>query len=100
MFLFVLAAIFWLHCSRERFGGGQDVARNPVCGMQVGKQHPGSVLRAGGQVTYFCSEHCRDRYTVTMTPAARKDITMTESDRAPRPLLTSAADAPGTLPGS
>ncbi|MGZ4435717.1 MAG: permease [Trebonia sp.] len=63
VFLFVLAAIFWLHRSRERFGGGRDVARDPVCGMQVGKQHPGAVLRAGGQVTYFCSEHCRDRYT-------------------------------------
>ena len=63
VFLFVLAAIFWLHRSRERFGGGRDVARDPVCGMQVDKQHPGAVLRAGGQVTYFCSEHCRDRYT-------------------------------------
>ena len=27
MFGFVLAAIYWLHRSKERFGGGQDVAR-------------------------------------------------------------------------
>ena len=25
--------------------------------------HPGAVLRAGGHTTYFCSEHCRDRYS-------------------------------------
>ncbi|HEX9526552.1 MAG TPA: permease [Streptosporangiaceae bacterium] len=62
VFLFVLAGIYWLHRSKERFGGGQDVARDPVCGMQVDKQNPGAVLRAGGHTTYFCSEHCRERY--------------------------------------
>ena len=63
VFGFVLAAIYWLHRSKERFGGGQDVARDPVCGMQVDMHHPGAVLRGGGQATYFCSEHCRDRYS-------------------------------------
>ncbi len=62
VFLGVLAAISWLHRSQERLGGGQDVARDPVCGMQVDKRHAGAVLRAAGQTTYFCSEHCRDRY--------------------------------------
>ncbi len=63
VFLFVLAAIYCLHRSKERFGGGQDVARDPVCGMQVDKHHPGAVLRTDRQMAYFCSEHCRDRYT-------------------------------------
>jgi uncharacterized protein len=63
VFLFVLAGIYWLHRSRERFGGGQEVARDPVCGMQVDKHHPGAVLRTGGHTTYFCSEHCRERYS-------------------------------------
>ncbi|HMD91453.1 MAG TPA: permease [Trebonia sp.] len=63
VFGFVLVAIYWLHRSKERFGGGQDVARDPVCGMQVDMHHPGAVLRAGGHTTYFCSEHCRDRYS-------------------------------------
>jgi len=62
VFLVVLAGIYWLHRGRERFGGGRDVARDPVCGMQVDKQNPGAVLRAGVHTTYFCSEHCRDRY--------------------------------------
>ena len=63
VFLFVLAGLYWLHRSRERFGGGQEVARDPVCGMQVDKHQPGAVLRAGGHTTYFCSEHCRERYS-------------------------------------
>ena len=63
VFLVVLAGIYWLHRSQERFGGGLDVARDPVCGMQVDKANPGAVLRAGGHTTYFCSEHCRDRYS-------------------------------------
>jgi uncharacterized protein len=71
VFLLVLAAIYWLHRSQERFGGGRDVARDPVCGMQVDKQHPGAVLRADGHTTYFCSEHCRDHYSKPdPTPAA------------------------------
>jgi len=63
VFGFVLAAIYWLHRRQDRFGGGQDVARDPVCGMQVDMHHPGAVLRADGHTTYFCSEHCRDRYS-------------------------------------
>jgi uncharacterized protein len=69
VFLLVLAALYWLHRSGKRFGGGQEVARDPVCGMQVDKQHPGAVLRAGGHTTYFCSGHCRDRYSTPDTPA-------------------------------
>ena len=45
VFGFVLAAIYWLYRSKERFGGGQDVARDPVCGMQVDTHHPGAVLQ-------------------------------------------------------
>jgi uncharacterized protein len=59
----VAAGIYWLHRSRERFGGGVDVARDPVCGMQVDKANPGAVLQDGEHTTYFCSGHCRDRFT-------------------------------------
>jgi len=68
VFLVVLAGLYWLHRGRERFGGGRDVARDPVCGMQVDKQNPGAVLRAGVHTTYFCSEHCRDRYRTPSGP--------------------------------
>jgi uncharacterized protein len=71
VFLVVLAGLYWLHRSKERLGGGLEVARDPVCGMQVDKHHPGAVLRAGGHTTYFCSEHCRDRYTAGNEEPAR-----------------------------
>jgi uncharacterized membrane protein YraQ (UPF0718 family)/YHS domain-containing protein len=59
----VAAGIYWLHRRQERFGGGVDVARDPVCGMQVDKANPGAVRQDGGHTTYFCSGHCRDRFT-------------------------------------
>jgi uncharacterized membrane protein YraQ (UPF0718 family)/YHS domain-containing protein len=63
VFLIVLAGIYWLHRGKERFGGGVTVARDPVCGMQVDMANPGAVLHEDGQTTYFCSGHCRDRFT-------------------------------------
>jgi uncharacterized protein len=63
IFLVVLAAIYWLHRSKERFGGGVQVARDPVCGMQVDMANPGAVRQEDGHTTYFCSGHCRDRFT-------------------------------------
>jgi uncharacterized membrane protein YraQ (UPF0718 family)/YHS domain-containing protein len=63
VFVAVLAGIRWLHRSKERFGGGVGVARDPVCGMQVDMANPGAVLREDGHTTYFCSGHCRDRFT-------------------------------------
>jgi len=63
IFLVVLAGIYWLHRSKERFGGGVQVARDPICGMQVDMANPGAVLQEDGHTTYFCSGHCRDRFT-------------------------------------
>jgi uncharacterized membrane protein YraQ (UPF0718 family)/YHS domain-containing protein len=63
VFLVVLAGIYWLHRSKERLGGGVEVARDPVCGMQVDMGNPGAVLQEDGHTTYFCSGHCRDRFT-------------------------------------
>lgn len=62
LFLLVFAGIYWLHRNRDRFGGAQNVAIDPVCGMQVEMRNPGATLRDGGSVVYFCSDHCKDRY--------------------------------------
>jgi uncharacterized membrane protein YraQ (UPF0718 family)/YHS domain-containing protein len=70
VFLAVLAGIYWLHRNKERLGGGRDVARDPVCGMQVDTGHPGAVLRRDGQTMFFCSEHCRDRYRAPALPGS------------------------------
>jgi len=62
IFLVVFAGIYWPHRNRQRFGGGREFARDPVCGMQVEKQNPGATLREDGRTAYFCSGRCRDRY--------------------------------------
>jgi uncharacterized membrane protein YraQ (UPF0718 family) len=62
VFLAALGGIYWLHRNKERFGGGRDFARDPVCGMQVERANPGAVLAEDGQVRYFCSGHCKERY--------------------------------------
>ncbi|HET7310628.1 MAG TPA: permease [Mycobacteriales bacterium] len=60
--LAVFAGIYWLYRSRDRFGGGADYAKDPVCGMQVEIAHPGATTRSGRETVYFCSDHCRERY--------------------------------------
>jgi uncharacterized membrane protein YraQ (UPF0718 family)/YHS domain-containing protein len=62
VFLVIFAGIYWLHRNRHRLGGGRDVARDPVCGMQVEKHNPGAVLRTEHETVYFCSDHCKDHY--------------------------------------
>ena len=74
MFLAVLAGIYALHRGQERLGGGREVARDPVCGMQIDRHHPGAVLRSDGQTSYFCSEHCRDRWTGTSRERVRSGV--------------------------
>ena len=56
-----LAVLYWLYRNRERYGGGAGYAKDPVCGMQVEKAHPGAVL---GDV-YFCSDHCAQKYAAS-----------------------------------
>ena len=60
--LAAFGALYWLYRNRERFGGGAAYAKDPVCGMQVEKAHPGATSRHNGQTVYFCSDHCREKY--------------------------------------
>jgi len=61
-FLAVAAAIFYLYKNRERFGGGQGYALDPVCGMQVESAHSPARATYEGQVYHFCSDHCADKF--------------------------------------
>ena len=56
------AVIYWLYRHREHLGGGTGYAKDPVCGMQVETAHAPATTEHHGQRTYFCSQHCRDRY--------------------------------------
>jgi uncharacterized protein len=60
--LAAFAGIYWLYRNRDRFGGGGDYAKDPVCGMQVEKAHPGATSHRDGATVYFCSDHCREKY--------------------------------------
>lgn len=62
LFLALFAAIVWLSRNQARFGGGTGYAIDPVCGMQVQADHaPAQALHAGHR-SYFCSDHCKDRF--------------------------------------
>jgi uncharacterized protein len=63
IFLAVLAALIWVHAHADRFGENQTHAQDPVCGMRVERANPGAVLDAATGRVYFCSDHCKDRYS-------------------------------------
>jgi YHS domain-containing protein len=58
-----ITTLDWLSRHRQRFGGGVGYAKDPVCGMQVERQHAPGTAEHDGQRYYFCSAHCRDRFT-------------------------------------
>jgi uncharacterized protein len=62
IFLVVFAVVWWLARHRERYGGGEGYAIDPVCGMQVEQAHPGATYTAAGVTSYFCSDGCRDSF--------------------------------------
>jgi uncharacterized membrane protein YraQ (UPF0718 family)/YHS domain-containing protein len=62
--LVALACFAALYFSYRRSRGQEagDYAKDPVCGMQVEKRHPGAVLVTDGATTYFCSDHCKHKW--------------------------------------
>ena len=62
LFIGVAAAIGWLARHRARFGGGQDYAIDPVCSMQVRTDDAPAESFFQGDLYYFCSDRCRERF--------------------------------------
>jgi uncharacterized protein (TIGR03382 family) len=62
IFLAVFGVLYWLYRNRKRFGGGQDHAIDPVCGMQVQMANAPAHRTAGGSEFWFCSDHCAARF--------------------------------------
>ncbi len=60
--LAVLAVLYWLYRNRERLGGGQSYAIDPVCGMQVERANAPAHRVDDGIEVWFCSDRCRERY--------------------------------------
>jgi YHS domain-containing protein len=71
VFLVVFAGILYLYRNREKLGGGQGYALDPVCGMQVETAHAPARGEHEGHAVYFCSDHCHDRFMAS--PARFRD---------------------------
>jgi YHS domain-containing protein len=61
-FLALFAYLYWLHRNRERLGGGQGYAIDPVCGMQVRTADAPASRHHDSQMYYFCSDRCAGRF--------------------------------------
>jgi YHS domain-containing protein/uncharacterized membrane protein YraQ (UPF0718 family) len=72
-FLGVFAVLYWLYRNRERLGGGQGYAIDPVCGMQVQTANAPATARFDGQLFWFCSDRCRERFEAA--PAHSANVT-------------------------
>lgn len=62
-FLAVFAYLYWLYRNRERLGGGQGYALDPVCGMQVRTADAPARLSQEGKDYWFCSDRCAQRFS-------------------------------------
>jgi YHS domain-containing protein len=72
-FLVTFAVLYWLYRNRERLGGGQQYAIDPVCGMQVHKASAPAHVVADGIEAWFCSDRCRERFDQRGSRADRSD---------------------------
>ena len=71
-FLGLFAVLYWLYRNRDRFGGGQGYAIDPVCGMQVQTANAPAHATYDGSEFWFCSDHCRERFDTDPGPYAAK----------------------------
>src|SRR5436305_135407 len=62
LFLGVFAILYWLYRNRERLGGGEGYAIDPVCGMQIRTADAPATAIHSGERFFFCSDRCRERF--------------------------------------
>jgi uncharacterized membrane protein YraQ (UPF0718 family)/YHS domain-containing protein len=75
VFLVLFGVLYWMYRNRERLGGGDRSARDPVCGMQVEMAHaPASRDHADGR-QYFCSDHCAERFDAGVHGTSKREGT-------------------------
>ena len=66
----IFALLYWAYRHRDQLGGGDRHARDPVCGMQVETANAPAKVTDRGQLVYFCSDHCAQRFTAGAGTAA------------------------------
>ncbi len=67
IFLVIFGVLYFLYRNRDRLGGGDGYAIDPVCGMQVEKSAAPRQVSIGGQTYWFCSDRCCDRFDASPT---------------------------------
>jgi uncharacterized protein len=70
VFLVLFGVLYWLYRNRERLGGSDRYARDPVCGMQVETALAPASLVHAGERHYFCSDRCAERFDTDRRAAA------------------------------
>ena len=65
--LIAFAIIYWLYRHRDTSdtAGSQRYAKDPMCGMQVEIEHAAATASVDGMGYWFCSDHCKDRFTAS-----------------------------------
>ncbi len=62
LFLVVFGVLYAAYRNRDRLGGGQGSAIDPVCGMQVRVADAPASVVYGDDRLFFCSDRCRARF--------------------------------------
>ena len=57
----VFAGLYWLYKHRDT-SSAERYAKDPVCGMQVEKEHAPATALVNGEWHWFCSDHCKERF--------------------------------------
>jgi len=71
-FLGLFGVLYWLYRNRDRLGGGQGYALDPVCGMQVRTADAPATTRFDGHRYWFCADRCRERFEASPTRFTRE----------------------------
>jgi uncharacterized protein len=70
-FIGVGLGVWALARAATRLGGGVGYAIDPICGMQVRTADAPATSTLGGATTYFCSDHCREKFEAGGTEVSR-----------------------------
>jgi YHS domain-containing protein len=60
--LLAFGYLYYLYKNADRYGGGTDYAKDPICGMQVRKADAPARTTHAGTAYWFCSDKCLHKF--------------------------------------
>ncbi len=78
LFIVILGVLYWLYKNRQRFGGSQTYAIDPVCGMQVEKANAPAFAKYNNSTFYFCADRCYKKFIASPERFQEKDSNSTQ----------------------